>query len=338
MSSSSECKARACRCDDQSGPRFHAQLAPLCARARSWAGRSCIELDVASDTVKGDLTSLLGSSATVTMLPWTTRRSATSTASSHAPRMRGLRGGAHRYRLELRPWIWLLSRMPRPPHLPEPVGVGRHHHHVPRRGLHRVRGQAAEPAPATSSWSTACSTSETSLDFVTRLMEKYGLYYFFTHSDGQAHAGDGGRSELAHGPGRRRFRSISDETEYRRIDDHIWQWSSALHLQSGGVTLNDYNFTTPSADLTAKSLDAGSHSYGSYEMFDYPGPYGTTGDGQKLAAVRMQDIAARRQVLSGTSNCRGSACGRQVHSVRFHRRGAEPRIPGDPRDLYGGVR
>ena len=26
---------------------------------------------------------------------------------------------------------------------------------------------------------------ETSFDFVTRLMEKYGLYYFFTHSDGK---------------------------------------------------------------------------------------------------------------------------------------------------------
>ena len=42
---------------------------------------------------------------------------------------------------------------------------------------------------------------ETSLDFVTRLMETYGLYYFFTHSDEQAHAGDGGRSEFPHGPG-----------------------------------------------------------------------------------------------------------------------------------------
>ena len=122
------------------------------------------------------------------------------------------------------------------------------------------------------------------------------------------------------------------------IDDHIWQWSSALHLQSGGVALNDYNFTTPSADLTAKSLDAGGHSYGSYEMFDYPGPHGTTGDGQKLAAVRMQDIAARRQVLSGTSNCRGLHAGGKFTLSGFTRRGAEPRIPGDRGDLYGGVR
>ena len=44
-------------------------------------------------------------------------------------------------------------------------------------------------------------------------------------------------------------------------------------------------------------------------MYEYPGPHGAAGDGQKLADVRMQDIAARRQVLSGTSNCRGLHAG-----------------------------
>ncbi len=66
---------------------------------------------------------------------------------------------------------------------------------------------------------------ETSLDFVTRLMEQYGLYYFVTHSDG-AHVID-----LADDPNS--HTSVGDaipyefgQTEWRSVDDHVWDWSA----------------------------------------------------------------------------------------------------------------
>ena len=32
---------------------------------------------------------------------------------------------------------------------------------------------------------------ETDMDFVSRLMEQYGIYYFFDHTIAKTHAGDG---------------------------------------------------------------------------------------------------------------------------------------------------
>ena len=80
-------------------------------RASEELGRPFLfELDVASDTVKGDLTSLLGSSATVTIsVDDTTKRHFNGIIACAS--YEGLAAGAHRYRLELRPWIWLLSRI-----------------------------------------------------------------------------------------------------------------------------------------------------------------------------------------------------------------------------------
>ena len=69
-----------------------------------------ITLDVSSDKPKGDLHAILGSSATVTL---TYPKKADRYFNGIVSRInyRGLTGGGYRYRLELRPWIWLLSQV-----------------------------------------------------------------------------------------------------------------------------------------------------------------------------------------------------------------------------------
>ena len=57
------------------------------------------------------------------------------------------------------------------------------------------------------------------------------------------------------------------------------------HTPPGAFTFRDYNFTTPKADLTAKSLIDGKHTHGSGEIYEYPGRYDTANDGQKVAQV-----------------------------------------------------
>jgi type VI secretion system secreted protein VgrG len=271
-------------------------------RGREELGRPFrYELDVASATAKADLTALLGTSATVAItMPDKSKRHINGIVARAS--FEGLAGGAHRYRLELRPWIWLLSRI-RTCRIFQNQSVWTVITTVFRdAGFTDFKDQRQNQS-GDIVLDYCVQYEETSLDFVTRLMETYGIYYFFTHDDG-VHT-----LVLADDPNSHKALSQAipfsdDETEYRHVDDHIWHWSSELNLQPGAVTLNDYNFTTPAADLTSKSLQAGNHRYGSYENYAFPGPYGTVGDGQKLAAVRMQDFAARRQIVSGTSNAR----------------------------------
>jgi type VI secretion system secreted protein VgrG len=264
------------------------------------------ELDVSSDTLKADLTALLGSSATITItLDDKTTRYFNGIVTRGC--YDGLTGGAYRYRLELRPWVWLLSLI-RTSRIFQNQSVWTVITTIFRDAGFTDFKDQRQNQTGDIVLDYCVQYEETSLDFVTRLMETYGLYYFVTHSDG-VHTVVMADDPNSHAALPKAIPYNEDETEYRRVDDHIWHWSSELNLQPGAVTLNDYNFTTPAADLTSKSLQAGHHRYGSYEMYEYPGPFGTVGDGQKLAAVRMQDLSARRQVLSGTSNARALYAG-----------------------------
>jgi type VI secretion system secreted protein VgrG len=265
-----------------------------------------IELDVASPTIKGDLTSLLGRSVTVAITRDGQAKRYFNGIVARA-RYTGLAAGSYRYRLELRPWIWLLSRI-RTCRIFQNQSVWTVITTVFRDAGFTDFKDQRQNQTGDIVLDYCVQYEETSLDFVTRLMETYGLYYFVTHADG-VHTLVLADDPNAHAALPRPIPFGEDETEYRRIDDHIWQWAAELALQPGAVTLNDYNFTTPAADLTSKSLQAGRHRYGSYEVYEYPGPFAAVGDGQKLAAVRMQDLAARRQVIQGTSNARGLAAG-----------------------------
>jgi type VI secretion system secreted protein VgrG len=148
-------------------------------------------------------------------------------------------------------------------------------------------------------------------------MEEWGLYYFFQHTDGKhtlvicddpnSHASIGAAIPFQ-----------PDQTELRAVEDHIWQWSSELMVMPGKFTYRDYNFTTPTADLETRSTLSGSHTYGTMEVYDYPGPYDTTDHGQKLADVRMQDLNSRRQILYGTSNSRRLNTGCKFTLSKFY--------------------
>jgi type VI secretion system secreted protein VgrG len=70
------------------------------------------------------------------------------------------------------------------------------------------------------------------------------------------------------------------------VIDHVWQWSFDLEVNSGEWTFRDYNFTTPSADLTAKTVNPEDNQHGSFEVSEYPGPYDTAGNGRRLSDVR----------------------------------------------------
>jgi type VI secretion system secreted protein VgrG len=257
------------------------------------------ELEMSSTTAKGDLTALLGASVTVALkLPAGDQRYFNGIVARLA--YAGLEGGAYTYRIELRPWIWLLSRT---------QDCRIFQNKSAWDIIQAVFGDAGFTDVTDKRQSQNGSTvleycvqyRETSLDFVTRLMEEFGLYYYFDHTNG-AHSLVIADDPNSHPSAGDAIPFQTRETEVRATEDHIWQWSSDLAVQPGAFTYRDYNFTTPGADLTAKAMKPGAHTYGAFEIFDYPGPYGTTADGQALASLRMQGMTARRHVVYGTSN------------------------------------
>ena len=151
---------------------------------------------------------------------------------------------------------------------------------------------------------------ETDFNFISRLMEQNGIFYFYQHEMGK-HTMVIADSATAHEPcpgqtsaGYNLVSGGLDEA------DVINSWILEQELRSGKYTLTDYNFTTPSANLTATEpsvIEVGGNS--GFEIFDYPGEYTTRGDGTAFAKLRMQEEEAGHLVASGSSVCRAFTTG-----------------------------
>lgn len=146
---------------------------------------------------------------------------------------------------------------------------------------------------------------ETDFNFVSRLMEQDGIFYFFEHEDGKhtlvlANASD------AHKPCPGQEAARCDLTVGGpEREDLVTAWHVEEELRTGKYSLTDYNFENPATNLLAAEpsiirVDGNSK----YEIYDYPGEYLTKAHGTDLAKLRMQEEEAAHLVATGSSTCR----------------------------------
>lgn len=210
-----------------------------------------ITMDVSSEKPKGDLHALLGSSATVA-LHYPAKPTRHFNGIVARVNYRGLIGGGYKYRVELRPWIWLLSQQQdcRIFSNKSPWDI--------MTSLFREAGftdfsDKRQNGSGDIVLDYCVQYRESTLDFTTRLMEQYGIYYYVVHKDG-AHTVTFADDPNSHGSAGAAIPYRYDETDWRAADDHVWDWTADAQIQPGAYALREYNFTTPRADLTAKSL------------------------------------------------------------------------------------
>jgi len=151
---------------------------------------------------------------------------------------------------------------------------------------------------------------ETSFNFVSRLMEESGIFYYFDHTTQGKHTmvlADQS-SNLPACPSS----LISYEVEVGGLADPevINNWHVGQEVKTGKYTVTDYNFTTPSTSLLANEPTVISLSASQpMELFDYPGLHTTKDEGDTVAKVRMQEEEAGYMVVSGAGNPRGLMSG-----------------------------
>ncbi|MFZ1159224.1 MAG: type VI secretion system tip protein TssI/VgrG, partial [Candidatus Sulfotelmatobacter sp.] len=146
--------------------------------------------------------------------------------------------------------------------------------------------------------------------FVSRLMEEFGIFYYFDHSTQGKHTmvlADQS-STLPACPSS----PVSYDTQVGGLEDVevISNWHVGQEVRTGKYTVTDYNFTTPSTSLLANDptvVDlSASHPL---ELFDYPGLHTNKDQGDTVAKVRMQEEEAGYMVVSAEGNCRGLMSG-----------------------------
>jgi type VI secretion system secreted protein VgrG len=151
---------------------------------------------------------------------------------------------------------------------------------------------------------------ETDFNFISRLMEQNGIFYFFEHEMGKH------TMVIADSPSIHTscpdFESAGFNLATGGLDDDdvVNSWNLEQELRTGKYSLTDYNFKTPSTSLLASEptiYTVGDNS--SFEYFDFPGDYETRGDGTTFAKLRMQEEEAGHLVATGGGVCRSFTSG-----------------------------
>jgi len=146
---------------------------------------------------------------------------------------------------------------------------------------------------------------EDGLNFISRLMEQEGIYYYFTH-DTHTHT-----MVLADGVGSHAVTKEFAQVAYAAGTDSVLRrqatvsaWSCARSVDVTKCQLTDYNPLTPKASLLATGSASGHGSSDSITVFDYPGTHGVADLGQHYAQVRAEALSAARSHYSGkTGSC-----------------------------------
>jgi type VI secretion system secreted protein VgrG len=228
------------------------------------------------------------------------------------------RGRFYGYRASVRPWLWMLTRTSdcrifQEQTVPEIVeAVFKDHAAIASFEFKLFR--AYRPR------NYCVQYRETDFNFVARLLEDEGIYWYFEHSEGEHRlmlVDDVGALNTAPGcdslpfygnPGQ-----VPPDTEY------INAWAFSREVQPGKCALTSYDFERPALKLEVQASIPRSHEIAEEEQFDFQGDYIQKADGQRLADNRIEERQAHHERLSGSTNAQGLGAGHLFKLTRHPR-------------------
>jgi len=147
---------------------------------------------------------------------------------------------------------------------------------------------------------------ETDFNFVSRLMEHYGIFYYFQHAKGK-HTMVLADSSTEHKPlaGNSKVKFQRTQGAAETQVDVVTDWMTEHEIRSSKFSTTDFNFQTPRVSLqVSRDPVHASPSGQRFEIYDYPGDYEQRDAGETLMRTRVEEEEAERIVVRGTSNCR----------------------------------
>jgi type VI secretion system secreted protein VgrG len=251
-----------------------------------------------------DLTALLGTPMTVHVVLGDGER----TFNGIVTRAQFLGADAQyvRYHVTLQPWLWLLSyttncRIFQGKSVPDIIKE------VFRDGgfsdFKEVLGDY-EPREFCVQY------RESDFDFVNRLMEDEGIYYFFEH-EGDKHTLVMTDSYAGHAK-TKGFETIiyRPPHEHHGMErEHLSQWTLTKQIRSGSYAANDFDFMVPKGDLNSRLDAPKDHPNAKGALYEYPGNYLKKEVGDDLVKVRLEERQVDFEVVDAGGDVRGLGAG-----------------------------
>jgi type VI secretion system secreted protein VgrG len=221
------------------------------------------------------------------------------------------------YQMEVVPWLWFLTRIAdcrifQNMTIPDII-----------QKVFQSRGYSDFKLSLAASYDPreyCVQYRETDFNFVSRLMEQYGIFYYFEHDDGK-HTMVLGDSRSIHQDcpeqASARYNLTAGDLD---SEDVVTAWSIEQELRTGKYSHTDYNFQTPSTSLMSNEptvVEVGPNT--KFEIYDYPGDHLDQSHGGSLAKIRMQEEEAGHKIVSGSSVCRAFTSGYKFELKEHYR-------------------
>ena len=208
----------------------------------------------------------------------------------------GFRDGYGHYVAEVRPWFWMLTRTQDCRVFQEMHVVDIITQVLKDRGFSEIQNRLSDTYEVRA---YCVQYRETDYDFVCRLMEEEGIYYYL---DNKMDANKIEKLVLCDGVGGHSPVSGNSTLEYhardnndRRREDHIAEWAAEESLTRGKVTLNDFDFMNPTGEQKAIStIENGDHRYFKHEVYDYSGHHHGENASVKQASPAKKVVATKQ--------------------------------------------
>ncbi|WP_447753462.1 type VI secretion system Vgr family protein [Pseudomonas nicosulfuronedens] len=174
-------------------------------------------------------------------------------------------------------------------------------------------------------WEYCVQYQETDFNFVSRLMEQEGIYYYFEH-------GEGGETLV-----------LSDDiSAHATLPDHamlpylppdrlvnageigVGDWQSGEEVRPGSYMVGDYDFAKPRADMRQLRATPQRHANDQFEMYDWMGGFIDQAHAENYSRIRLEEAQALRERTQASSRLPGIQPG-YTFTLSGHPRSTENR-------------
>ncbi|MDB6087522.1 MAG: baseplate hub subunit and tail lysozyme [Gammaproteobacteria bacterium] len=231
----------------------------------------------------------------------------------------GLNGKFYEYRAVIRPWSWFLTRK-----ADCRIFQGKTVPEIFEEVCHKAGFKDLEKRLGSYERREYCvQYRETDFNFLSRLLEQEGIFYFFEHSQNKhvlVLADDVRGCKTAPG-----YDSVplypATESETLRERDHLHSWSLQKSFQAGSFATRDYSFHAPTPVPAGTATISRKHDAARFEIFDYPADVtkikATDGERggklhtgiERVAKMRVQEMQVSQMVARGSGDAAGLAAG-----------------------------
>lgn len=160
---------------------------------------------------------------------------------------------------------------------------------------------------------------ETSYNFISRLLESEGIYYFFEHSvDKHVMVLVDKNTEFKELESNSIVSFTDNDSSVRRLNS-IFELYYGQTVTPGKYSVESYNFEMPLVDMSATFNGSDSRKL---ELYDYflDQPFSSRDEVNRIARIRMESEEVLRVTLSGSSTCIGFEAGRIFTLTNHYRR------------------